>query len=33
MSLVGVGRLLFDGAFIPRHLADALRIGEKKGEN
>ena len=31
-SLVWVGRLIFDGAFIPRLFADALRIGEKKGK-
>jgi hypothetical protein len=30
-SPVGVGRLLFHGAFISKPLADALRIGEKKG--
>ena len=30
-SPVGVGRLLFHGAFISIPLADALRIGEKKG--
>jgi hypothetical protein len=27
-----VGRLLLDGAFIYRPFADALRIGERKGE-
>ena len=31
-SLVWVGRLLLNGAFIARPLADALRSGEKKGE-
>jgi hypothetical protein len=30
-SPVGVGRLLFHGAFISKPLADALRSGEKKG--
>ncbi len=29
-SLVDMGRLLLNGAFIPRLFADALRIGEKK---
>jgi|1048.fasta_scaffold08573_2 hypothetical protein len=28
-SLVWVGRLLLNGVFIPKPLADALRIGEK----
>ena len=29
-SLTRVGRLILNGAFISKHLADALRIGEKK---
>jgi hypothetical protein len=31
-SLVSVGRLLLYGDFISKPLADALRIGDKKGK-